>query len=301
MEAYVKHLPESLAADEIWVIDDGDFTAQLRALDVVVRPAQGTFSESSQAPTLAQWATDHSAMLALSVAAKCPDVSWAAFIDPVTYAADLRDVRLATLPVLSATESRELIGVLNEFLADDPETRMRDLQILDVAGQWFLCAQRGAGLSFQAAPTTRLLGHALRDHPVEGADARLVKRWMTEVQMLLHSHAINRDRAASGAPLINGIWCHGAGAEPRSPEGPVSLPSFAGDHTLLRGLWQWTGNDVSDELTGGCVVLASERGDEALIALTERCARRLLVSDAEGVVSATQRRWWQRWSRRRKG
>lgn len=301
MEAYVKHLPESLAADEIWVIDDGEFTAQLSAHDVLLRPAEGTFPACPEASTLAQWATNHRAMLALSVAAERPNVSWAAFIDPVTHAADLRDVRLAVLPALSMAESVELVDVLNEFLADDPEARMRDLQILDVAGQWFLCAQRGEGLSFRATPATRLLGLALRDHPVEGHDARLVKRWMTEVQMLLHSHAINRDRAASGAPSINGIWCHGAGAMPALPEAPISLGSLTGDHALLRGLWQLTGNDVSDELTGGCVVLASERGGEALVAFIERRVRRLLVSDTEGVVSATHRRWWQRWRRGRKG
>jgi hypothetical protein len=54
-----------------------------------------------------------------------------------------------------------------------------------------------------------IIGEALRPNLPRGRDARLVERWMNELQMLFFSHPVNAARAASGAPVVNMVWFWG--------------------------------------------------------------------------------------------
>ena len=62
-------------------------------------------------------------------------------------------------------------------------------------------------------PVARGLSGALP----RGADASWLMSHVNEMQMVLHSSAINEARAARGAPPVNGIWPWGGGAAPRVP------------------------------------------------------------------------------------
>ena len=69
-----------------------------------------------------------------------------------------------------------------------------------------------------------------------GEAAPLMKRLMTELQMLLHEHPVNVARARAGLPEINAVWLHGGGSivscEPRV------LPDAFGDDLYLRGFYR---------------------------------------------------------------
>jgi len=85
----------------------------------------------------------------------------------------------------------------------------------------------------------------LRTHALESVIGRDIKpllpsakrRWhalLTEVQMLLHTHPINRARENRNQPLLNGVWFWGGGVCPTSARSPATT-LYAGD-PLTRGL-----------------------------------------------------------------
>ena len=57
-----------------------------------------------------------------------------------------------------------------------------------------------------------LIGEPLRPNLPRGKDARLVERWMNELQMLLFSHPVNAAREERGLPPINLVWLWGFGS-----------------------------------------------------------------------------------------
>ena len=57
-----------------------------------------------------------------------------------------------------------------------------------------------------------LIGEPLRPNLPHGKDARLVERWMNELQMLLFSHPVNAAREERGLPPINLVWLWGFGS-----------------------------------------------------------------------------------------
>lgn len=57
---------------------------------------------------------------------------------------------------------------------------------------------------------------------------------MTEIQMVLHDHAVNRAREQSGAPAINSVWLWGAGRLPR--EARIPWQSVCSDDPVALGL-----------------------------------------------------------------
>jgi hypothetical protein len=63
-----------------------------------------------------------------------------------------------------------------------------------------------------------LIGENLRPHLPRGKDARLVERWMNELQMLLFAHPVNAAREERGLPPINVVWLWGFGAGKSSNE-----------------------------------------------------------------------------------
>ncbi len=64
-----------------------------------------------------------------------------------------------------------------------------------------------------------LIGEPLRPNLPRGNDARLVERWMNELQMLLFAHPVNAAREARGLAAINWVWLWGFGSKPPPPGG----------------------------------------------------------------------------------
>jgi hypothetical protein len=81
--------------------------------------------------------------------------------------------------------------------------------------RWYLRAPVDARLP-QCADPDQVMGDDLKLHLPEGADGRRWRHLFNEVQVVLHHHPVNADRARRGAVSVNALWFWGAGALPRS-------------------------------------------------------------------------------------
>ena len=72
----------------------------------------------------------------------------------------------------------------------------------------------------------------IENHLPTGADAAGLRRLMTEIEMWLFEHAVNRSRASNAEAAVNGLWLWGGGPV------PTSLPPVdgwtAGDDPFFR-------------------------------------------------------------------
>ena len=74
-----------------------------------------------------------------------------------------------------------------------------------------------------------------------GPDGIVLRRLMNELQMLFHTHPVNRAREEAGKPLINSLWLWGGGALPASTgRAPAQI---VGGSPLVRGLALWAGRE----------------------------------------------------------
>jgi hypothetical protein len=150
--------------------------------------------------------------------------------------------------------------------------------------------------------------------PMEsGADA--YRRLTSEVEMALHEHEVNQDRAARGLQPINGLWLWGGGYAPEQTSSP--LPPLYTDDPLLAGYWLsnsapvsgWPGDiaTCAASAAGGFVATVPEKDGAAVL---EACLgelaglleagrlRRLVLLFRDGVeVSVERRHRWRFWRR----
>jgi len=162
-----------------------------------------------------------------------PTGSWACAA-PVHLLTALDHLRLAgpvPLP-LETAEAAILVEDINARLAGGGFT------LHAVAGRGWLC-ECPAGLACEAVEPALAVGGNLRDLLPAGRDARRVRAWMNELQMVLHEHPVNERRSARGLPAVNSVWLWGfgtAGAPQGVPDGVLLA-----DDDWLAGLWQLHG------------------------------------------------------------
>ena len=84
-----------------------------------------------------------------------------------------------------------------------------------------------------------LVGRNLRDLLPSGPDGATITVLMNEIQMLLHEHPVNAERATRGLPIVNALWLWGFGSA--SAVAPVALARLATDDAWLAGLWHLHG------------------------------------------------------------
>jgi hypothetical protein len=121
-----------------------------------------------------------------------------------------------------------------------------------------------------------IIGEILRPNLPRGRDARLVERWMNELQMLFFTHPVNEARAARGLPVVNMVWlwgfspllseafdvARGSGARPGTsdvqPGRAIASPGYvaAYDTRMLTALrsgdllgWQRAWGELSERIT----------------------------------------------------
>jgi len=146
--------------------------------------------------------------------------------DPVHLRADATRVLLfdaATIGLADA-EADELMALLNDTFGADGMRFHRGRG----AARWYLTLP-GAPPAGGASPT-RLAGQPLEPGVAERRGLGELRRFVTEVQMLLHDCPLNEARTAAGRAPINGVWLWGAGSLPAS----AAPPALAwGDDALL--------------------------------------------------------------------
>jgi hypothetical protein len=124
--------------------------------------------------------------------------------DPVALVAGRADVVLdALIRDLDAGEADALVATLNahfggdglEFAAPRPDA-------------WFVIVDGVPDLA--TTPPSAVRGSIDPWLPT-GADAAKWRRWLSEMQMLLHEHPVNVAREAGGRAPLTGIWISGGG------------------------------------------------------------------------------------------
>lgn len=151
------------------------------------------------------------------VGARSSSHCWRA--DPVHLLVDRDQVALLPRNTLGVTpeEARALAVSINECFADEHlevETPRPDT--------WYLRAP----LAWQCRTwdPARVEGWAITEFMPSGADADQLRKLMTEIQMLLHTHPVNQVREAAGLPTINSLWIWGGGPLPdRAARAPARI------------------------------------------------------------------------------
>jgi hypothetical protein len=117
---------------------------------------------------------------------------------------------------------------------------------------------------------------------------------MNEIQMLLHEHPVNGERAARRLPAINSLWLWGFGQLRGASTG--DLPTLYTDDAWLSGVWHLHGASGSslEEFavsgpSGGDVLVAWSRppagnADEALAEIERCCFAPSLAALRSGTV-----------------
>ncbi|MCJ7451344.1 MAG: hypothetical protein MUO39_02575 [Steroidobacteraceae bacterium] len=224
-----------------------------------------------------------------------PEGTWAC-ARPVHLATAIEHLRLAPEDVeVQAGESSALLEDINRHLEG------RGLRLHAQAGwvDWQL--ECDEPIECGSVEPELAAGRSIRDLMPGGRDGARVRALMNEIQMLLHEHPVNQDRAGHGRPAINTLWLWGFGRFEETDE--VSLPMLYTDDAWLSGIWRLNGmqSEPLDELAkgfdagGGQVLVAGSRppGDslsgngliDALAQAERSCFAPALAALRSGIVS----------------
>ena len=154
--------------------------------------------------------------------------------DPVHLRADQRYLRLFETHTIAvrADEAAQLVASINAFNAD------RGWQLTAPhPHRWYLSLPDSPRLDTYRPQ--RVAGADIDPCLPGGADARRWHGLLNELQMLLHDHPVNRERAARGEAAINSLWLWGNGSLPAGLT--TSWPALCADHALARGLARHAG------------------------------------------------------------
>ena len=113
---------------------------------------------------------------------------------------------------LDFAEAQQLTSALNSEFADIGHFLAAD------ARRWYL--RLHTPVDHDVAPLSAIAGRRI-DSDLPTGDATLI-RWLNEVQMFLHGHPINEQRATQGKPAINSLWLWGGGALAAASQTPFS-------------------------------------------------------------------------------
>ena len=218
-----------------------------------------------------QWicsAAGFPAVLPIAPVSRCADQLpqegqwWMA--NPVHLEAALDHVRLTTQLTLAPDEWLELEsgigGVLDPSLSFEGSSG---------ANAYLRATRELDATTFDPA---RAVGTDVHSYLPTGADAPLLKRAMTELQMWLHSHALNVRREQRGLLPINGLWIWGGGALPEQRIGRAQgaeLPALLSDDAFATGLWRIAGGSptaLPAELDRAAIL----RATSSIVAVTLR-------------------------------
>ena len=216
---------------------------------------------------------------------------WVWLATPLHLEPGLDNVRLPADGILrlAGEEARLLAQDFQRLWADAP------LRLEAIATTLYVLAQ--ASWPAVTHDPQDFLGEHIDDYLPQGAGAPHLKALMSEIEMWLFEHAVNRERARLGKPSVTGLWLWGGGAR-----GPVPATPFraAGDDALFGAL--------RAEGTETKVVVASHAPGSLEWSATEepwlRTSLSMLNEGATLAISIQRRcyevssRWRWRWFRK---
>jgi hypothetical protein len=232
-------------------------------------------------------------------------VSAAAFTcvaTPLRLAAGMSTVSLPAdgILTLDATEALRLSVDFNRQFGD-AGTR------LTVGRGAVLLCEFDRPLQVSTRDPEQLLGRDLLDSQPSGTDGARLRLLMSEMEMWLFDHPINRERTARGLPSVSSLWLWGGGIP------LTALPTIHGWTAGSDPLFAAFGDAGAFSSEAGAGVLVSaehpdepswervERGwlEPAFAALRAKKIERLELSVGAQCLSVGRARWWGTWRRPR--
>ena len=176
---------------------------------------------------------------------------WVIRADPVGIIVGRDDARLdGYVHDLRDDQRTTLLAMLNAHFTDDG-------LVFHAPGAdaWF--ATSTAQHAIDTTPVEHSIGRPLRSLLPVGPDAARWRRWLTEVQMLLHEHPL----AADAARPVNALWFSGGGVLPDAARIPSvrAIGARVRNGDLLRGLARLQGDDAEIPATFGEIVGRTKR------------------------------------------
>ena len=229
--------------------------------------------------------------------------------DPVAFVAGRDDVLLSgRVDDLAVSDARSLVDMLNRHFADDGVAFHAPR-----ADAWFAIAREHIPVDADALQPNEPIG----THLPRGPHASTWRRWLSEMQMLLHEHPVNAAREAAGLAPVTGIWVCAGGCLPAAIRlAPMALhasPSRAGDVAI--GIARAAGHAVQPAPAAFDALATSEdafvvvpRADDAdalardwlapaLAALERGAIERIAILAGNGRASlyeSSRPSWWRR-------
>lgn len=172
--------------------------------------------------------------------------------DPVHLYPDLDHLLLFSgesfLP--TPAQSRQLVDELNQLFHED------SLEfIVGTHQHWYLRCQHAPDVSFTALD--KVLGQNVLPFMPVGIDEAKWRRYLNEIQMQMTASQVNQQRAESGMPEVNSVWCWGGG---RLPEwltecGPTTFGRVYTQQPFTQGLAKYMHVEVAavPDSAGQCV------------------------------------------------
>jgi len=121
-----------------------------------------------------------------------------------------------------------------------------ELRPLD-GGELLLCGPTVHAPSTTTEPARMLLTSVAQALPA-GEGAPVLRRLGAEIEMWLHGHRVNDERARRGAPPIASLWVWGGGGAPVAPAArPAAVQDTAaafGSDAYVCGLWRLAGRET---------------------------------------------------------
>jgi len=215
-------------------------------LDRALAAAAGLGADASMAP------------IAAVGAGFDPGTAYVLRADPVALVAGRDDVLLAgRVDDLDRDEANALCDTLGAHFAGDGLAFH-----VPRPDAWFVTAR--ASVPVDSTPLAAIAG-PIQPFLPQGLHGRTWRRWLSEMQMLLHDHAVNAKREARGRMPVTGIWIASGGTLPHdAPSGIAQV--YATTHAegdAARGLAALA-RKPARALPDGFAALG---GDDALVVL----------------------------------
>jgi hypothetical protein len=211
---------------------------------------------------------------------------------PVHYVADMSSVRLPADGILSLSQ------VDAEALAVDFNRVWQDAGIRLLAGRRALYCAVDQALDARTQDPEGVLDQRIENHLPTGADAPRLRRLMSEIEMWLFEHALNRSRTLNAAAAVSGLWLWGGG--PALTSLPPVEGWTAGDDPFFSA-FPARPESASDSASGVVVTgdLQSQWLERSFADLRSGRAERVFLSAGSRCFSVGTRWNWRPWRRHR--
>lgn len=134
---------------------------------------------------------------------------------------------------VSSVHAQTLLNELNAHFSQDGLAFFAG-----ASGAWYVRAD-GVPAIKTSLPAEAVGRNVFRYLP-QGNDASAWKANLNEIQMLLHDHVVNGERAQAHAPAVNSVWLSGGGVMPAYEGKATSCDLLVAGSIFYQGLANWS-------------------------------------------------------------